>query len=341
MAITVEGVHPMVIKLDEAGQADLDEYLYRIGGLTRNGDPPRRLIGQIGYLIESLGGILIPPEVRKFIAGKSRLALCPHRTLHLFPFHAAPWEEGDASGHLIEHFAVRYVPNLSSLLLPWNCNRTGPVLAVGVSRFDDPATTPLPNAAAEAAAVAAAHGAAGQLVVDPTRSEFMGLPLHEYRCLHLATHGSSALAGDAVDDPLDVTLSLRDGALSGWEITALRLRAELVVAAACHSGQRSISGRGLDRLPGDDIFGLQATLFEAGVQTVLGALWQVQDDTAQTILVDFHRTYAGGAAPDRALQAALRAHLADPQRQHDAFYWAPFLLTSLGSMRGGEPPLPH
>ena len=193
------------------------------------------------------------------------------------------------------------MPNLTSLLLPWRGNSEGPVLAVGVTHFDDPDVPSLPNAEAEAAAVAAAHGAAGQVLAGATRAQFTALPLDKYRCLHLATHGSSVLAGDAVDDPLQSCLYLRDGALTGWEITALPLRAELVVLAACHSGQRSIAGRGLDKLPGDDIFGLQAVLFDAGVNTLLGTLWPVEDATAQAILVDFHRAYAGGAAPDEAL----------------------------------------
>ena len=140
------------------------------------------------------------------------------------------------------------------------------------------------------------------------------------------------LAGDAQNDPFESCLYLRDGALSSFEIAALQLRAELVVLAACHSGQRSIAGRGLDRLPGDDLFGLQAVLFDAGVQTMLGALWPVHDATALAILVDFHRAYAGGAAPDKALQAAIVAHLGNTERRRDVFYWAPFFLSSLGKL---------
>ena len=133
--------------------------------------------------IASFGEALLPIQAREAIAGKSRLVLCPHRSLHLFPFHAAPWRHGEASGYLIEHFAVRYVPNLSSLLVPWRGNQTGPVLAVGVAQFDDPAIA-LPNAEVEAAEVAAAHGAAGLALTAVTRAQFRALPLHKYRCLH-------------------------------------------------------------------------------------------------------------------------------------------------------------
>jgi CHAT domain-containing protein len=158
----------------------------------------------------------------------------------------------------------------------------------------------------------------------------LAAPLAEYRCLHLATHGSSVLAGDARDDPLACGIALRDGMLDGLALASLDLHAELVVLAACHSGQRALGGRGLAQLPGDDLFGLQGVLFGAGVNALLGALWPVDDDSARAILVDFHRAYAGGAAPELALQRALKAHLAAPERRHTLYDWAPFFLSVLG-----------
>lgn len=326
MAVTREGFLPIPVTMDAPLQAQLREFLDCMTALSGNAPDYRKLIPRTDHLVASLGAALLPLEVHKFIAAKSRLVLCPHRVLHLFPFHAAPWQDG----YLIQEFSVRYVPNLSSLLVPWIGCREGPVLAVGVVNFDDPDIPSLPNAEAEATAVAAAHDDAGDALIGATRAQFTSLPLRDYRCIHLATHGSSVLAGDTVNEPFESCLYLRDGALSGFDISALQLRAELVVLAACHSGQRSIAGRGLDRLPGDDIFGLQAVLFDAGVGTVLGALWPVHDATALAVLVDFHRAYAGGAAPDRSLQTAIVAHLHNAERRRDVFYWAPFFLSSLG-----------
>ena len=330
LAITREDVRTSVIKLDAKQEEELRDYLASVAELAGESPHYRTLIPRIDGLVAALGPVLLPQELREPIARKSRLVLSPHRTLHLFPFHAVPWEPG----HLIEHFAVRYVPNLSSLLLPWSGNVEGPVLAVGVAKFEDPDVSELPHAEAEAAAVASAHGDAGQALVDPTRAQFTALPLQSYRCLHLATHGSSVLAGDALDDPMESCVYFRDGALSGWDIAALPLRAELVVLAACHSGQRSVAGRGLDKLPGDDIFGLQGALFEAGAHSVLGALWPVADAVAIAILTDFHHAYADGAVPEVALRKAVQAHLADPRRRRDVFYWAPLFMSSLGARAG-------
>jgi CHAT domain-containing protein len=327
LAIAREGVHRTHIDLDALQRAQLDEY---VACLTALGDPEGDRLSRIDELVTALGGVLLPADVRAFVTGKKRLVLSPHRTLHLFPFHAAP----EADGYIVEHFAVRYVPNLTSLLMPWHGNSEGLVLAVGVAHFDGGGE--LPNAAAEASAVATAHGASGISLIDATRAQFTSLPLQDYRCLHLATHGSSVLTGNAYNDPMQSCLFLRDGPINGFDIAALVLRAELVVLAACSSGQRAIAGRGLDRLPGDDIFGLQAVLFDIGVNAVLGTLWPVADETALPILVEFHRAYARGELPEVALQRAVVEYLRDPLRPREMFHWAPYFVSALGMRRPPE-----
>ncbi len=337
VAVSADAMRPTLVHLDASAQARLADYLEALGRLSGAGPDYGRLIPQIAEQVAALGDVLLPDEMRATLAGKKRLLLCPHRTLHLFPFHALPWHEGGSARPLLTRFAVGYVPNLSSLLLPWRGARRGPVLAVGVSRFHDPRLPPLPGAEAEAAAVAAAHGVAGKLLVGATRAQFVGLPLADYRCLHLATHGSSVLAADALDDPLQSGLEFCDGPLPAWDLVELKLRAELVVLSACHSGSApspgaasTASGRRYPRPAG-------GAVRRRGRQRA-GTLWPVEDATAQAILVDFHRAYAGGAAPEEALQAAVLAHLADPRRRRGLFYWAPFFVSSLG--RREAPPEP-
>jgi hypothetical protein len=333
LAIRRDGTRPAVIRLDPTVIGQLRDYLACVTALAQPRPNYKRLVPRIDELVAALGSVLLPANVRDFIAGTGTLLLSPHRSLHLFPFHAAPWSEGDATRFLIERFRVRYIPNLTSLLLPWDGNREGPVLAVGVGRFDDVRAPALPNAAREARAVARAHGASGHALIDPTIERFLSLPPATYRCLHFATHGSSVLAGTAVDDPLQACIYFRDGPLTAWDVSALPLRAELAVLAACHSGQRAIAGRGLARLPGDDLLGLAGAFFEAGVACVLGTLWPVHDETAKALVVAFHESYARGTAPAVALADAVRDHLRESKQARDVFFWAPFFVSSLGRMQ--------
>ena len=329
LAIDHQRPHVERIVLSDKDRRQLDNYLSTVQALHS----PHLSMAKG---IEKLGQALLPPACRDFIADKKRLILSPHRTLHLIPFHAARWERG----FLIERFAVRYVPNLGSLALPWSGCRDGGTLAVGIVSFKKQAGLPplrdLPDAEKEVAEIRELASSVVTLTGErATRAAFTALPLGEFRCIHFATHGSSVFDGDAVNEPLESKIFFYDGALDGMTVARVGLRAELVVLSACHSGQRAIGGRGLKELPGDDIFGLQAALFQSGVRSIIGALWPVADESAPVILPAFHRHYQTGLTPEVALQAALRDYLADPERfewAHDVFYWAPFFMTSLGSM---------
>ncbi len=285
---------------------------------------------------DALGGRLMPDACRARMRGKRRLVVSPHRALHLFPFHAVDWD----GAPLVETFAVRYVPNLGALLLDWTGPAGGAVLSVGCGTFDGPNAPPaLADTEPEARDVGAAYAAQGRPVTvltggDASRARLAALAaaLPDVATVHLATHAVSVLAPGAADDPLSTRVYLRDGSLDGIGVAALGLRAELVVLAACNSGQRAIAGRGLTELPGDDVFGIQAVLFASGVRCVLGALWPVASAAARPIMVHLHEALAAGDPPDVALQRALRAHRAGDPRLRNLAYWAPYYLVELGRL---------
>ena len=298
----------------------------------------------IDYYLSALGPILLPPAVREKVRGKQRLVISPHRTLHVFPFHAAPWD----SEFLGQRFAVRYAPNLSSLLLPWRSKAGNQVLIVGISEFKVPVfeSKPLPLAEKEAERIRQIyeeHGVAVRALIgaDASRKHFQALreELSNFRCLHLTTHGTSVFQGDTLDHPMESKLILRDGWLDGLELSELRLQADLVVLNACNSGQRAVKGRGFAELPGDDVFGLQSALFTAGAHSILGALWPLQDDAACDLAVRFQQHYAAGEPPDKALQAAVNDYLKHSPRR-ETYYWAAMFLSAIGGysnpIEGGQ-----
>jgi CHAT domain len=311
--------------------APLNELLDAIEGLDASGPL------DLDAAIAATGELLLPPGVHRFLEGKARVIISPHHRLHLFPFHAASWD----GKFLIERCAVRYVPNFSSLLLKWSGQTGTGVFALGVGRFEVPgqAWPELKNTEAQARAVAGiyeglnlrAETLTGQ---GATTEAFRRLAssggLSRYSILHLATHGTSVFASDAQDEPMESKLVLEDGWIDGLELATYHLPAEVAVLSACNSGQRAVSGRGMSELPGDDIFGLQSALFQAGVHTVLGSLWPVETHAAHDITSEFHSNYAKGDPAEIALQKAMLKVCATNGRA-GTLLWAPFFMSSLGT----------
>jgi CHAT domain-containing protein len=328
------------IELDPGQRQQLDEFLETIQQLSTDSTDggPSPLHGYLDRIVGRLGAVLFPDFCRNFVAGKKRLILSPNEGLHLFPFHAARC--GD--DFLGVRFAVRYVPNLSSLLLPWTGCQDGRVLAVGVPDCGVPGYLPLSNVAAEVDALQQCYTATGTAVdvlmgSDASREHVERLhaegKLRSYRCLHLATHGISVF--ESPNEPMESRLLLYQSQLDSMDIAELEIPAELAVLSACNSGQRAFA-RGTQELAGDDIFGLQQALFQSGVRTVLGSLWPVETESAQTIVSAFHRHFAAGATAEAALRSAVSEYLRDAEWQH-IYYWAPFFLTSLGNLAPAPP----
>ena len=286
--------------------------------------------------VAELGDILLPDFLRDFMKSKRRIIFSPHHSLHLFPFQAARW---GTEGFVGTEFAVRYVPNFCSVLLPWARRTEDRILAIGIREFADPAVQPLDNVEEDAAVVAGFYRASGSRVEtllgkDASRAEIETLrengTLQKFRCVHLGTHGLSVFA--TPEQPLESRLLVQDGTLDAMDIANLRLSAELVMLSACHSGQRAIELRDLGEVPGDDIFGLQSALFKSGVRSVTGTLWLVETKSSSPITRAFHRHYAEGKPAEVALQLAVKEYLANaPARLSGVYYWAPYFISSIGS----------
>lgn len=135
--------------------------------------------------------------------------------------------------------------------------------------------------------------------------------------LHLATHGffwekstitfvdamdccgllfagaNMALAGNSARIPKGVD----DGILTAKEISLLDFRkADIVVLSACETARGDISGEG--------VFGLQRAFKMAGAQTILMALWKVDDAATQMLMTSFYRNLSAGQSKREAFRNA-------------------------------------
>jgi CHAT domain-containing protein len=285
--------------------------------------------------IEPLAPVLTPVAGQPLLAGKQRLIVSPHRLLHWYPFAALCYQ----GQPLVRSFALRYAPNLTSLLVPRPDPGAPRMAALAVSEFPGrPELGELRGARAEAANIEAIHSAAGipsALMAEPARAEVLAA-IRDGRlggtwCLHLATHGHSLMDEISRDAPLESVLELADNSVDGYEIAAADLSCEIVVLTACYAGQRAISGRGLAEQPGDELFGLSAAFLEAGCRSVLAPAWPADDDAISRIITVFHQNLTQGDPADVALAQAQRAFLdAATAKVRPAYYWAPLMLTALG-----------
>lgn len=113
------------------------------------------------------------------------------------------------------------------------------------------------------------------------------------RCGLLLAGANTALQGHS--DRLSV--GVQDGVLTAKEISLMDLRGtDIVVLSACETGLGDVTGEG--------VFGLQRAFKMAGAQTILMALWKVNDEATRMLMTAFYRNYMKGQSKREAFRNA-------------------------------------
>jgi len=146
----------------------------------------------------------------------------------------------------------------------------------------------------------------------------------QYAYIHFVSHAVVSRT-----DPLDSAIILSASKLSGSNVgeTSFKLYARdimqhpidarLVTISACYgSGTRSYEGEGL--------VGLSWAFLRAGAHNVIGALWEVSDDSTPRLMDTLYQSLEEGQAPATALRNAKLALLHSQSRFNKPFFWAPF-----------------
>ena len=101
------------------------------------------------------------------------------------------------------------------------------------------------------------------------------------------------------------------------EIIEHPIDARMVTISACNgSGTRAYAGEGL--------VGLSWAFLRAGAHNVIGALWEVSDDSTPRLMDTLYQGLQAGQAPSAALRNAKLSLLRSQSRFSAPFYWAPF-----------------
>ena len=260
----------------------------------------------------------------------SRLLVVPDGPLNGLPFAALPVA---ASGEsvLLDRFVLSYAPSLSLALTP---ARAAKVAHTRVAVVSDPVYanddrrlqlagsagggnlrgppppsanrfTRLPYSALEADAVAKAFGSTDTIRLsgfEATIAQVRQLPAGSLAVLHFATHARARrdspeqsalyLSEYAADGRL-----LQDSALTAGDITRYGLRADVVVLSGCATGDGG-------ELRGEGVLGLTYGFLANGSNSVVAALWPIEDASTARFMSEFYRAYKQSGSAAEALRSA-------------------------------------
>jgi CHAT domain-containing protein len=141
----------------------------------------------------------------------------------------------------------------------------------------------------------------------------------QYSYIHFVSHAVASRT-----DPLDsaIILSSANSSPDSFKLYARDIMqhpidARLVTISACNtSGTRSYAGEGL--------VGLSWAFLRAGAHSVIGALWEVSDDSTPRLMDALYQGLEDGQTPAAALRKAKLNLLHSRDRFRKPFYWAPF-----------------
>lgn len=263
------------------------------------------------------------------------LIVIPHEDLHAIPWAAL--QVGNES--LLDRVAVCVAPSASILL---QCER------VSLQKL---------NTVSERALLLAVpslqDGPIARFIQDeqwlpevltiPIEEPSLSVPFREWLLNKLTTAGIVHLSCHGIghmDEPMDAGLLVGDGqklpdltdsnredtVLTAREIAGLQMRARLVVARACRSGE-------VRSKLGDEIHGLNRAFLYAGAPAVISALWNNSISSSRLLLEEFYRAFTNGATAVQALRIAQQS-LRDGtvttgvwrEEWRHPFHWAAFQL---------------
>jgi CHAT domain-containing protein len=143
----------------------------------------------------------------------------------------------------------------------------------------------------------------------------------QYAYIHFVSHGTASRT-----DPLESAVILSRASASddsyklyAREIVAHRIDARLVTISACNSS-------GVKTYTGEGLVGLAWAFLRAGAHNVIGALWEVSDESTPELMDQLYLGLGKGEPPAMALREAKLSLVHSGSSFARPFFWAPFQL---------------
>jgi CHAT domain-containing protein len=288
------------------GEDDISEFVQAVKKRRRSA--PDLAISMYAKLLK---------PIESAIKGKD-LLIVPQGDFHYLPFAALH----DGEKYLVQGRSIRYLPSAQMLTLAPSAKgkAEGSIRKMliignpdlGKSELD------LPSAQEEAQAVQAMFKDNSELFIRRAATEtLLKDRIREFSHIHVASHGeffSNAPLASRLRLSAD---SKNDGELTVGEIYSLVIDADLVMLSACETGLGKVSN-------GDDVVGLMRGFLYSGAKSVIGTLWEVDDEATADIAKRFYSNVRTGMSNGKALAEA-QEFMA--KKKPHPFYWAAFAMS--------------
>jgi CHAT domain-containing protein len=268
---------------------------------------------------------------------KLRITIVPDGFLHLLPFDAILTPSGR---FLLDSHLIDYSPSSTVMLLlrklAANRRSSGRFLGVGDARLSSAdelgsvfanITHPgqLPGSRAEVLSIVKELKNEFEIVTlldaEANETGIKNQDLSGFDILHFAVHGTSD-----TDFPARSALLLgprsdeaEDGILQAWEISRLRLKADLVVLSACDTAV----GKLLDQV---GVSNLVHSFLLAGARAVVASIWPMEDRPTADLMIRFYSYLVQGMDKGSALRQAKLDFIAKYKDKALPVHWAGMLM---------------
>ncbi|MGB3641338.1 MAG: CHAT domain-containing protein, partial [Rivularia sp. (in: cyanobacteria)] len=265
--------------------------------------------------LEQLYNLIISPIEAEIQASKpQQLSFIANGKLRYIPFEAL--YDSKADKYLIEKLPISYLTRISPNSLAAQSVKTQSskrVLAIGNPKPNGKLA--LQGAETEVKKITEIFPGSEPFINTQATLNTFKTQSPRFSLLHLATHGCFQKGGcpklGLEENTLlfaDKKFNIRDAALLGLQNT------DLITLSACQTALQTESN-------GEEISGL-AYLFErAGAKATIASLWSAEDETTQTIMVEFYQNIKKGMSKDEALRQAKLSQI-----DSHPFFWSAFVL---------------
>ncbi len=269
---------------------------------------------------------LFPFDNAAELLSSKNLLIIPDYTLQYFPFEALAISSSTQKNkipYFIYATEISYAYSISLLKKIEAKNRNPQSYLIGYApiNFNKHGLATLTRSESKLKEINNHFSSSILLNENATKSNFI-VQARAYNIIHLSTHASS-------ENDQEPWIAFYDNFLTLNEIYFIKNQADLVVLDACKSGIGKLH-------TGEGVMSLSRGFFHSGAKSVISSLWNTNEKSNTSIILDFYSFLKKGESKSTALHKAKLKYLEENQfSESSPYFWAPLIL--IGSIKNTIP----